>query len=78
MAHVIMNRVACKKGEWKNLNTVTAVITKPWQFSCYTQEEPQYTNAMKYLKKRKPKNKKYEDLIKAVMPIYNKSKKDIT
>ena len=30
------------------------------------------------MKKRKPKNNKYEKLINTVIPIYNREKKDIT
>ena len=78
IAHIIMNRVHDKKYEFKNYNTVTAVIKQKYQFSSYTFKSPEYVKAEKYLKKRKPKKKKYEKLIRTVLPIYKGKRKDIT
>ena len=78
VAHIIMNRVKDKKYEFKNYNSVTAIIKKGKQFSCYTYNSPQYVAAKKYLNKRKPKNEKYEKMIRTVIPIYRGRKKDFT
>ena len=78
IAHIIMNRVKDKTHDFKNYNTVTKVIKQPYQFSSYFYKDRQYLKAKNYLKKRKPKNKRYERLIKAVIPIYKGKKKDIT
>ena len=78
IAHIIMNRVRDKTHDFKNYNTVTKVIKQPYQFSSYFYKDRQYLKAKNYLKKRKPKNKRYERLIKAVIPIYKGKKKDIT
>ena len=78
VGHVIMNRVADTKREWRNLNTVTDVIAQPWAFTCYTREEPEYVKALNYLINRTGDNKLYEELIQTVMPIYNKKTYDIT
>lgn len=78
IAHIIMNRVKDKTYDFKSYNTVTAVVKQPYQFSSYFYKDKQYVKAKKYLKKRKPKNKTYEKLIKTVIPIYQGKKKDIT
>ena len=78
IAHIIMPRVRDKTHDFKNYNTVTKVIKQPYQFSSYFYKDRQYLKAKNYLKKRKPKNKRYERLIKAVIPIYKGKKKDIT
>lgn len=78
IANIIINRALDKKYDFKKVNSVTAVIKQPYQFTSYEFKSSQYLKAEKYLKKRKPKDNRYEELIKTVIPIYNQEKEDIT
>jgi len=78
IGHVIMNRVADRKHEWKEFNTVTKVIQQPWAFTCYTRQETEYVKAKKYLDNRTKTNELYEELIRVALPIYNNTTTDTT
>lgn len=66
------------KNEFRNYNSVSAVIKKKAQFTSYEDKSPEYRKAKDYLKNRDYTNSRYEDLIRTVVPIYDGREKDIT
>ena len=67
IANVIMNRVSSKRYP----DTVTEVIQQNKAFSSYTDQDPEYIKAMKYLENRTYEDETYEKVISTVMKIYS-------
>lgn len=74
---VMMNRVG--KREWARYHTVAAIIQHTG-FDAYTQKIAPYTHAFQYMTGRDARklNPRLETTIKALRPIYQKKKADIT
>ena len=63
---VMANRVGVR--DWKNQKSIYAVATAKKQFDAYNGS--QYKKALQYLNSGKRNNKTYEEIIRAIMPIY--------
>ncbi|MBP1616058.1 MAG: hypothetical protein H6Q13_3506 [Bacteroidetes bacterium] len=75
IANVIVNRVGNR--EWSRYNTVTKVI-QDTGFDAYTYQNAPYKEAIQYLNNRDGSNQRIEQLIKIVLPVYNRERMDVT
>lgn len=69
VANSIMNRLYNPQDVFKNVESVEDVIVQKYQYSGYNDHN--YIKAMEYLNNRDGSNKRIEDIINTVMPIYN-------
>ena len=75
VAHTIMNRLNEPRDVWSNASTVSDILVKN-QYNAV--ESNQYNQCMTYLNNRDGTNQSYEDLINAVIPIYDGLESDFT
>ena len=70
-----MNRLKEPRDVWSNAKTVSDILIKS-QYNAV--ESNQYNQCMTYLNNRDGTNQSYEDLINAVIPVYDGIESDFT